>query len=312
MKKIYKILLVCFFSILILTAVFFLFSRNTMSPEKIITPISENTIPVPENTTIATTTTNINGYTIEFVRSSYVPDAITNWSKILILKDNNIVFQTSATEDFSGFYVKDVGDWITSADEIKTKALKNVTGDRVPEIVISSYSGGAHCCSQNYIIGLTDPLHFYLNLDTGDNGIEFKDLNHDGKMEIETYEDVFAYWHTSFAASPMPQVILSLQNGVYKADASLMRQPTPSDTEIRAKANEVTSWSDSAGPDVAWKYAIDLIYSGNIVSARKYVDLAWRQNDPGDFGTKEEFWKELADTIHTSPYYADLKSYFGI
>ncbi|MCX6715673.1 MAG: VCBS repeat-containing protein [Candidatus Taylorbacteria bacterium] len=302
MKKRYKILLSCVF-LLILTGILFLFFRNTISQDKV-------TVPVSEKTTIATTTSVMNGYTIEFVRSSYLIDSTANWSKILILKNDNIVFQDDRAEEFSGFYSKGVGDWITDVGELKSKALKDITGDGKPELVFTSYSGGSHCCSHNYIIGLTDPIHFYLNLDTGDSGIVFKDLNHDGKMEIETYEDIFAYWHTSFGASPMPRVVLSLQDDVYKPDTKLIRESAPPDAEIRAKAAEVTSWSGAAGPDVSWKYAIDLIYSGNIISARKYVDLAWREN--GEFKTKEEFWQELTDQIHKSPYYSDLHSYFGI
>ncbi len=110
----------------------------------------------------------------------------------------------------------------------------------------------------------------------------------------------------------MPPVVLSLQHGKYKADATLMRKPAPSSAEIQKMAKMITSWSSAAGPDVAWKYAIDLIYSGNIASARKYVDLAWRDSDIGEFSSKDDFWTQLTETIHKSPYYTDLSAYFGL
>jgi uncharacterized protein YxeA len=306
MKKALKILLICVLLVLILVAVFFQ-SSNTHVSSNNVKPVF-----VPEGTILTTTSANINGYTIKLVTSTYEPDGLTDWSKLLILKDEKIIFQDQNKAVLSGFRVDDVIGSVTDADQIKDHAFKDVTGDRKPELIFSLYSGGWHCCSKNYIIGLNDPIHFYLNLDTGNSSIEFKDINHDGKMEIETSEDVFAYWHTSFNASPRPRVVLSLQNDVYKPDAELMRSSAPSDAEIQAKANEVTSWSGVAGNNVPWEYAIDLIYSGNIVSARKYVDLAWCQDQPGEFKTKEEFWKELTHTVHKSPYYSDLRFHFGI
>ena len=57
---------------------------------------------------------------------------------------------------------------------------------------------------------------------------------------------------------------------------------------------------------------VDLIYSGNIESARKYVDLAWRDDKSGDFKTKDIFWEELSSQIKESPYYNDLEDFFGL
>jgi len=258
------------------------------------------------------TSTKVNGYEINFTRSSYEDSMIDGSSEIDITKDGKQVWGKIMDQDFSGFYVDEPGDFIKNADELKTKAIKDITGNGIPELFVEGYSGGAHCCSHSYIVELSDPIKVLFDLDTGDNGIEFKDLNHDGIMELSTNEDVFAYWHTSFAASPMPEVVLSLQNGKYKADPKYMRKPAPTDAEIKKMADSVESWSGAQGPDVAWKYAINLIYSGNVASAKKYVDLAWQSGDAGDFGAKAEFWKELDDQIKTSPYYKDLSSFFNL
>jgi len=262
---------------------------------------------------VAISTTDVHGYTIEFTHS-FIEDEpdVSYGSKIRILKDGKFVFEAEEMQDFGGFYSYEVGDWLRNADELKKRAVKDVTGDGILELFIEGYSGGSHCCFQNYVIQLSNPIAILLDLDTGDYGINFKDLNNDGVMEIETNEDVFAYWHTSFSASPMPPVVLSLRNGKYKADPTLMLKQPPTDTEIIKMASTIESWSGSAGPEVAWKYAIDLIYSGNIKSARKYVDLAWRENDNKEFGTKDNFWKELEEQTQTSPYYADLSAFLGI
>ncbi len=108
----------------------------------------------------------------------------------------------------------------------------------------------------------------------------------------------------------MPTVILSLQNGRYKADPTYMHKKVPTDDEIAKMAESVTSWSGSAGPEVAWIYPIDLIYYGNRESAQKYVDLAWRDNTNEAFKSKEDFWNQIESKLTTSPYYADLWPYF--
>ncbi len=309
-KKNYKILLVGIFFILLilLEIIFFWFSYH---------PVLQDPPQLIVEDTIATTTTTISGYTVELVHSS---NSMDTWSKILILKNEDIVFENDTrdflpeeSEGFSGFYTSGSDGWITNADELKSKAFKDVTGDGIPELVLSLHSGTSFCCSLNYIISLSYPLYAYLILFTGNSGIEFKDLNNDGIMEIVTYEDAFTYWHTSYAVYPTPRVVLSLQDNVYKLDPVYMRQPAPSDAKIRVKASEVKSWSGASMSDVAWKYAVDLIYSGNMASAKKYVDLAWSKNDLTEFKTKEVFWKELIKQIQDeSPYYTDLKTYFGI
>lgn len=256
----------------------------------------------------STSTVDIQGYTIEFLHKYYSEgEPIDSWDNVRVLKNEKVLFET----DLMGKFLSDADGWIENADDIKTKAIKDITGNNIPELILLDYSGGSHCCSHNYIVELSDPPSVLLDLETGNRFITFKDLNHDKIMEIETYEDVFTYWYTSYAGSPMPRVVLSIQDGVYKADPIFMRKLAPTDKAIQKNANAIKSWSSAAGPDVAWKYAIDLIYSGNIKSAIKYVDLAWRDDEPGDFRAKENFWRELVDQIVNSPYFLDLSSYLG-
>ncbi len=259
------------------------------------------------------TTTEIQGYEIRFEKGFLPkrPDTMI-WSRVSILQDGAMVFNTEELDLFSGFYIDEPGDWIKNADDLVNGAIKDINGNGIPELILLGHSGGAGCCHDNYVIEFSSPISILMDLHTGNESINFKDLNNDGVFEIETNEDVFNYWNASHLASPSPRVVLSLQNGEYRADPSFMRQPAPADLEIRGIANAVKSWSGSAGPEVAWKYALDLIYSGNTASAKKYVDLAWRENDPGDFGTKENFWRELINQIHTSPYYIDLVAFFEI
>ena len=262
------------------------------------------------NYLISTSTTNIQGYTIEFIHKyaeDKPVDSWDSWDNIRILKNGEVLFET----DSIGRFLDYNDNWITDAEDIKPKALQDINGNGIPELILQEYSGGFHCCSQNYIIELSDPISFLLDLDTGNQIIVFEDLNHDGMMEVETSEDVFSYWYTSYGSSPRPKVVLSIQDGVYKANPALMRKPAPTDAVLRKKASTIESWSSVTGPEVAWVYAIDLIYSGNINSAKKYVDLTWRNDKYGAFKTRESFWGELVDRIVQSPYFSDLSSFLG-
>jgi len=150
------------------------------------------------------------------------------------------------------------------------------------------------------------------DLETEDAGVEYVDLNGDGIMEIRTTDAVFNYWYTNYMDSPSPDVILSLQNGKYKADPKLMRKPAPPDDVIADVAKSAKDWNSYVSP-VPWRYLLDLIYSGNLKSAQKYVDLAWGDGDKtSEFGTKANFWNELTKNIKTSIFYKDLSSFFGL
>ncbi len=301
--------------ILCATAGFFIYKNLTSEKDM---PVNEgagdtvktNTVQTKAVTTI--TSTEVNGYKINFTHSSFADSIIDESNKIDITKEGKKIWGEVIDQDFGGFYVDGVGDWIKDADDLKKKAIEDITGNGIPELIIKGYSGGAHCCFHTYIIELSNPISILFDLDTGNSGIEFKDLNNDGVMELVTNEDVFAYWYTSFAASPMPEVVLSLQNGKYRADPKYMRKAVPTGKEIKAEADGVESWSGAQGPEVTWKYAIDLIYSGNMPSAKKYVDLAWRPDIAGEFKSKEEFWRELDETIKDSPYYNDLAPFFNL
>lgn len=96
----------------------------------------------------------------------------------------------------------------------------------------------------------------------------------------------------------------------------MMRKIAPSQKEIESKAK---NWSkdgwDGYGSEgcaiwpnmncsVPWSYALDLLYSGNLESAKTYIDLAWHDNE--QFKSKDIFWHELKKQITESNFYDDL------
>ena len=71
------------------------------------------------------------------------------------------------------------------------------------ELVLTMFSGGAHCCTTSLIY--TQDHGTFENigmLDQGDFPAGYQELNHDGTEEILTYSNNLAYYDWSFASSP--------------------------------------------------------------------------------------------------------------
>ena len=95
--------------------------------------------------------------------------------------------------------------------------LKDLDGNNIPEVIISTNSGGAHCCT-NFIIYTWQKNQFF-ETQTGDlnaGGGVFKDLNGDEKIEFLTEDNAFLYLFSSYAGSFPPSQILSFNNGKFK------------------------------------------------------------------------------------------------
>lgn len=86
---------------------------------------------------------------------------------------------------------------------------RDVTGDGVPEVLLTGFSGGAHCCFTQHVYALTSPPRELLNVFTADSDtVTPRQL--DGRGPLELYGDDwrFAYaYGLSFAESaPLPVV----------------------------------------------------------------------------------------------------------
>lgn len=95
--------------------------------------------------------------------------------------------------------------------------LIDLDSDGTAEVVVQTFTGGAHCCLATTTYTWQDeqfnPVYFgYLDGGGGD----FKDLNGDGLMEFVTFDNAFLYSFSSYAGSYPPSVILTYDNGAYR------------------------------------------------------------------------------------------------
>ena len=184
---------------------------------------------------------------------------------------------------------------------------KDITGRGIPNLVVASYSGGAHCCigysvfeigevfrEMDFIVGMHDfSSHFEKR--KGEKGLLFI-----------SSDFPFAYWKTSFAQSPAQGVILRFCKGKYRLADDLMRKPAPSREELlqmAAKIRKVNVESIDDLPPQLWGDMLDLIYSGNAASAWKLFDLAWPKGITG----KKKFLREFKEQLASRQYWDQVK-----
>lgn len=96
-----------------------------------------------------------------------------------------------------------------AAISVVAPTVRDITRDGVPEVVISTWSGGAHCCYTTAAYSAGPELRQLLSLDTGNCGGEFSDLNGDGVFEFSTCDDAWASAYCAFAYPATPRVVFA-------------------------------------------------------------------------------------------------------
>jgi hypothetical protein len=96
-------------------------------------------------------------------------------------------------------------------------SLQDLDQNGTPEVIIETYSGGAHCCT-NFLIYTWNNKEF-IKIETGlrdGSGGEFTDLDNDDKIEFVTADNAFLYYFSSYAGSFPPTMIFQLEAGQFQ------------------------------------------------------------------------------------------------
>lgn len=92
-------------------------------------------------------------------------------------------------------------------------------GNPHPEVVVSFYTGGAHCCSSTSVATSSSEGASWSMVDVGefDGGpLLAVDLDGDGRYEFETRDNAFLYTFGCYACSEAPLQIFSVEAGAIK------------------------------------------------------------------------------------------------
>jgi hypothetical protein len=92
-------------------------------------------------------------------------------------------------------------------------------GNSYPEVVVSFYTGGAHCCSETSVMTANDDGSRWSTVDIGqfDGSPMFAaDLDGDGRYEFGTRDNSFLYAFACYACSETPLQVIAVENGAVK------------------------------------------------------------------------------------------------
>ncbi|MBO6637140.1 MAG: hypothetical protein JJ920_09445 [Roseitalea sp.] len=126
-------------------------------------------------------------------------------AELSVSLDGQTVFQRTYDEMFSLFQAPIL------------KLVEMDTANDAPELFVSRYSGGAHCCNLVSIIAKLDDGR-WSEIDAGaydgDPAANYpQDATGDGVAEIITLDNSFLYTFASYAGSFAPTIVLTLRDG---------------------------------------------------------------------------------------------------
>jgi hypothetical protein len=147
-------------------------------------------------------------------------------------------------------------------------------GGTTRDVVLSLYSGGAHCCTieQVYSARAGSSRWKVVEHDFGDPGVRLIASGVRGSDVFLSANDVFAYKFTHYAASGMPIEILAYDDGAFRDVTRTFPRLIARDaaTWIKAFRGEATShYGDTVGVIAAWAADEDML--GRSAIAQRFL-----------------------------------------
>jgi len=184
----------------------------------------------------------------------------------------------------------------------------DITGDGNPNLVVSIFTGGPHCCMIENILSFQPDgsIEVIGTVDARDGGW-FEDVDGDGSYEYVMKDLSLSYGTFGFNTKAVnyPIVILSFNGSRYVLAGEMMRMPAPTPAERQQLITRIRSgeWhSYMWGKCQLWSDMLHLIYTGNEKVAFQLFDEAW---PPGIEG-REESLARFMKALKQSPYRAEI------
>jgi len=179
----------------------------------------------------------------------------------------------------------------------------NLTGQG-EQLVVSKWTGGAHCCTSLLIFDLRRNFRKIAEIYGGNFNPEIVDLNHDGIPEIRIADDFLAYQFSSFANSAVGSVTLKYAKNEYVLAEEMMKRPPPNPRSWkkwipewrRALRRKYPDWP----PESFIQTLTNYVFTRNAGRARDFVNHVW----PKEVEGKSEFLRSYKEALAESRYYA--------
>jgi hypothetical protein len=194
--------------------------------------------------------------------------------------------------------------WPGSTDaKFPSVQVLDLENDGEPDVVLTLFTGGAHCCSVAQIFRYDPTTMTYVKFERNfrDPGFTIKDLGHNGHLEFQSANDAFAYEFTSFAGSGLPIQIFTFSAGRFtdvtrsypkliKADAAVW---------LRAFKHNI-----GRGDGVLAAWAADEDMLGRSAMVKRYLSQQLRLHHLGNAGAPggRKFVKALQKFLRQQGY----------
>jgi hypothetical protein len=165
----------------------------------------------------------------------------------------------------------------------------DLDGDGDPEVLVTANTGGAHCCTR---LGVWDHRpqtsgYGHIVEDFGNVGYALKDVDRDGRPELVTADDAFAYTFTAYALSGFPMKVVRWTRepspGFVDVTRSFPAMIRKDAAEWLHLTRKVRRGDDARG--VLAAYAADMYMLGKAKTAR--AEIA-RQRRRGVLGSRTD------------------------
>jgi len=183
---------------------------------------------------------------------------------------------------------------------------RDLTGNGVPDLIITKWSGGAHCCNFLTVFELSESgVKKIMTVDGGSYYFKIKDLDGDKIPEIEFWDWPIDYLFNSFADSAQGRVVLKFINGKYHVASGLMYRRRPSNNKLDKLKDEIRKSFKEMGDRVPFELLnlmMELSYTGYNELAFKIAEETWPRKRADFKKFKKEFKSALGNSIYWSEF----------
>lgn len=125
---------------------------------------------------------------------------------LTVVNGSRLVLDQPVTSSLPG-----VGKQLQPVFYVRALSFRDLNGDGSKELLISLFTGGAHCCSIEQVFDFSGATPRKTEFDFADAGATVKVLG--GKVVFRTTDDSFAYQFTDYADSGAPVQIWAYNRG---------------------------------------------------------------------------------------------------
>jgi hypothetical protein len=180
----------------------------------------------------------------------------------------------------------------------------DLNADGYPDLVVETFSGGAHCCFGTQVFSLRPSgAALILQKPESNAGGYFEDPDADGVFEFITYDDSFAYQYCPYAAGVTVKVVMAYDSGQDRYLPASPRYPEQYTEEIAtneqralAAPGELGEW-DGSNICAVLPLALDYLYMGQPDLAQ--TEFSTRYSGTGGIAK----WGEILQVVQGSPLY---------